>query len=314
MKTYIKLIFLSILISILHDKSAFAAKIILTQNQKAGLVIVDVMIDTQNQSINALGGNLSFDSSVLGNPSIHTEDSIINNWITVPNVEELHSTNIQSISWAGIIPNGFTGLRDISNQNIKNGRVFRVVFTPLVKKNTHISVEDIDLKANDGFGTTIPIEDAKLSFDIDYPSANIDRVIPINSKNLHVLVGKDKNIFDNKYFISFENSVDSGAIDYYEMTESHLSSLNLLKNPKWRRVTSPAILIDQKRESYVYLRATGRDGSIFYFVIDKEETINSNKSISITKIIFVCVIIIIIIFSLIILHRRYFVLNKINNQ
>lgn len=309
MKKYLKIIFFSSLILVLGCESVSAAKIFITENQKVGLVSIDVMLDPEDENINALSGTLSFDSSVLANPSIHTEDSIINNWIIIPSVDQLHATNIQTISWSGIIPSGFVGVRNASYEKPLPGKILKVVFTPIVSKQTSISIKDIDLKSNDGLGTTIPTKDANLSFNIEYPSANIDSINSVNSKNIHVLIGRDQNIFNNKYFIAFENAIDSGVIDHYEMTESPLSSLTLLTNPDWRRVTSPALLEDQDRKSYIYLRAIGHNGRMAYVILNPSNTDSNNK------IIFSYVIIIIIILLVcLILFKINSIRNKINNQ
>ncbi len=308
MNKYFKTIFFSSLILVLGYHSVSAATIFVSENQKSGLVIIDVMLDTQDENINALSGNLFFDSSILGNPSIHTEDSIVNNWIITPTLDQLHSTNMQKVSWSGIIPGGFEGVRSPFYEKTRPGKIFQIVFTPLIKKETTIYLKDLDLKANDGLGSTIPVKNTEFSFGIDYISANIDSIKPLNSTNLHALVGRDKNIFDNKYFIAFEDAEDSSSIDHYEMLETYMSSPSLLINPDWQKVTSPAVLNDQERDSYIHLRAVGRDGSIAYIIIKPE------KDSSGEKIIFLYVIITIILLSSLILFRRKSIRNKTNNQ
>lgn len=298
MNKYIKIIFFSSLILIFGYKSIYAASVFVTQNEKSGLIIVDVMLDSKDQSVNAVSGSLSFDSSVLGNPSIHTQDSIINNWITGPTLDELHDTNSQTISWSGIIPGGFAGVLSPFYEGVKPGRLFQVVFTPLVKTQTTISVKNLDVRANDGEATAIPVPNISITFDINYSSANVDSSVPLDSKNLHASVGQDKSIFNNRFFLAFYDSVDSGSVDHYEILETTFSSSTISSGDGWQKVTSPTLLLDQERNSYIHLRAIGKDGSIAYLIINPSPTISKSKNV------FRYVIIIIIILMLFILFKN----------
>lgn len=298
MNKYTKIIFFSSLIIIFGCKSVSATSVFVTQNEKAGLIIVDVMLDSKDQSINAVGGTLSFDSTVLGNPSIHTKDSIINNWITGPSLDELHDTNNQTISWGGIIPGGFAGVLSPFYEGVKPGRIFQVVFTPLIKTQTTISLKNLDIRANDGEATSIPVPNISITFDINYSSANVDNIVPLDSKNLHASIGQDKSIFNNRYFLAFYDSIDISSIDHYEILESPFSSSTMSSNVNWQKATSPTLLTDQERNSYIHLRAIGKDGSIAYIIINPSPTISKSKNI------FRYVIIIIIILMLFILFKN----------
>ena len=298
MNKYTKIIFFSSLILICGYKSVSAASIFVTQNQKSGLIIVDVMLDSKDQSVNAVSGTLSFDSSVLGNPSIRTQDSVINNWITGPALDELHETNNQTISWSGIIPGGFVGVLSPFYEGVKPGRLFQVVFTPLIKTQTTISVKNLDVRANDGEATSIPVPNVSITFGVNYISANVDSIVPLDSKNLHASIGQDKSIFNNRYFLAFYNSIDNGSIDHYEILETTSSSSTISSDAAWQKATSPTLLLDQERKSYIHLRAVGKDGSVAYLIINPDPTISKSKNI------FSYVIIIIIILMLFILFKN----------
>lgn len=189
-----KIIFYISVLAIFANNYTHAASVFLTQEQKGDFVSISIMLDTEGENINAMAGTLNFDTEFLSNPTIYTKKSIVNNWIESPYLE---ATTSKSISWAGIVPGGFSGVRSGIYKGTRPGELFRIIFSKIKSGTTTISIKDIDLRINDGLATPVPVSDK--SFNIYTTQKNtdtdnikiIDNEKEIDTKNLN----DDKKIF-----------------------------------------------------------------------------------------------------------------------
>ena len=72
---------------------------------------VDISIDTEGKIINGIEGSISFSSSNLKFIRAEEGKSLISFWVEKPKLTD------SQISFAGIIPNGFSGIIDPFNTN-----------------------------------------------------------------------------------------------------------------------------------------------------------------------------------------------------
>lgn len=104
-------------------------------------VTVDVKINSQKQSVNAVSGALSFPTSLLQVVSISKEKSIINLWTEEPRLIS------NKILFEGIILNpGFQG---------SNGVIFHIIFEAKKSGSVSINFNEGSILANDGLGTNV---------------------------------------------------------------------------------------------------------------------------------------------------------------
>jgi len=189
-----KIIFYISVLAIFANNYTHAASVFLTQEQKGDFISISIMLDTEGENINAMAGTLTFDTEFLSNPTIYTKKSIINNWIESP---YLDATTSKSISWAGIVPGGFGGVRSGLYKGTRPGELFRIIFYKLKSGTTTVTIKDLDLRINDGLATPVLVSDK--SFNISTTQENtdtdnikiIDNEKEIDTKNLN----DDKKIF-----------------------------------------------------------------------------------------------------------------------
>lgn len=104
-------------------------------------ISVALLVNTLNQSVNAVEGKITFPSDKLEVISISKEDSIISLWAQEP------VTSSNSIAFSGGLPSpGFIGTA---------GKIMTILFNVKSEGDAVIGIEDAQVLANDGFATNI---------------------------------------------------------------------------------------------------------------------------------------------------------------
>jgi hypothetical protein len=116
---------------------------------------VTLLFDTQGESINALSGTVR----VTGPAYIRrtsTSSSIIPLWVSIP----VHSST--SVVYEGIIPGGFDGVYNVSNQTLEPGTLFS--FDIVAQSSEPITITSSGVVyQNDGQGTSIIVPEHTIS-------------------------------------------------------------------------------------------------------------------------------------------------------
>ena len=206
---------------------------------------IRLLLDTQNKTINAVEGKVKFSSDFLELKEIRDGNSIINFWIEKP------SNSGNEIKFSGIIPGGYNG---------QNGLIFSLIFESKKDGKTKIAMESINILLNDGEGTEDAVAVKNLELKIEKTgnasaSAIFDRDLPEDFKPL---IGRDKNIFNGKWFLSFITQDKGSGIDYYQIQERWFWQPS---NARWEKAESPYLFKDQWLWSYIYVKALDRAGN-----------------------------------------------------
>ncbi|MGC9046816.1 MAG: cohesin domain-containing protein [Minisyncoccia bacterium] len=209
--------------------------------------IVKLKISTDKQ-INAAEGVILYDSNRLEIKEISLGNSLFNLWPQKP----VFSNEKGSLSFVGGAPNGFEG----------EGEILRVVFLAKSEGETKIDFQDgFSVFLNDGQGTQINPWLRPLSLNIlkrpaEIPSKDEWQVLIESDKNppepFEINLGKDPNIFNGQYFISFFATDKESGIDHYEIQEG--GGLYVIGE-------SPYLLKDQKLKSVIRVKAVDKAGN-----------------------------------------------------
>lgn len=213
-------------------------------------IVVDIFVDTQGNSINAVEGSISI-PKMMNVDSIRLGDSSINLWIEEPHRRE--EGQMEYVVFSGITPGGFVG------QRIK---IMSLVLLAQNEGSDTISIQDYNVLINDGMGTKDVVEIQPLSLEVSGESKGMrpdyeeDNTSP---SFFDIQLGRDESIFENKWFAVF-NATDKGeGVDRYEMKECYTRTFSFFK--KWRRVESPVVLNDQNLSSFIWVKAIDRSGN-----------------------------------------------------
>jgi hypothetical protein len=257
-KSYFK--FIIIIVFVLSPVISFGANLIVSSSESSldigDVFIVDITLDTKNQSVNAIEGVLSYDNSVLKPVFINTGSSALNMWLVRP---ILSMDGI--IKFSGITPGGV---------NSGGINIFSVSFESISPSaSSVVSVGNLSVYLNDGLGSSIPVSVGSFPFSVSsLSSADSNFIIQDDTgpESFSITRAKDFSIYDNKYFVSF-NPIDKGSgvsrvvvCEFFNCYESN--SPSLLRNQNnfyFIRVTAFDINENSKTEFLI--------SNLFYFVV-----------------------------------------------
>ncbi|HAQ03110.1 TPA: hypothetical protein DEP30_03665 [Candidatus Nomurabacteria bacterium] len=254
---------------------------------------MDLMLDPEGKSLNAIEGNISFSSDYVSFVRAEEGKSIVSLWVEKP---KLNNINDNSINFSGIIPNGFSGVIDPFNPKYKlSVLVLRFVFEAKKPGIANFSSLPFSLYLNDGLGTEIKALPVNMSLNIDnfvfhYTYENKNESIP----TLEAHVVRTPNIFNNKYTIIFDARDKEVGIKSVFIKEG---------NSEWKEIESPYKLEDQSRHSDITLQAINFSEASIIMKIDK-------VPYSIKFYIQIIIIILIVTISSIILIRKRYLKDK----
>lgn len=247
MKTKLLIFFSLVLLS---SSVAQGAELKLTKSAETigigDVFYASLILNTEEEVINALEASLNY-SNNLKLENISDGNSIINLWISKPKSEDDRG----SMFLSGLIPGGIkTG----------EGMILNFTFKSLFSGRGDVQIKDAKVFINDQNASEAGVKTANLNFDIQ----NNPSVAPQSQKlildflppdKFEVYLSKDKNVFDNAWFISF-NAQDKGSgIDYYEVREAFFGVFG-----RWIKADSPYQLYYQSLFSIIRVRAVDSVG------------------------------------------------------
>ena len=242
---------LAVFIGLIFSHKVFAATLMLKPSTYTigigGQFYVDLLLNPEGQSINTIGGTVSFSEEKVS--FIRAEDgkSMVNLWVEKPKNTD------NEINFAGIMTNGFDGVIDPFDQSHKlPGLIIRLVFQSTSPGKVFFSTINTTLNLNDGFGTEIKSTPSYLSMDVvDRPDnsqySSSEESIPLLEAN----VIHDPNMYNGKYALVFKASDKGSGIKNVMIKEGRRD---------WKDIESPYLLVDQSRISDISITAISYAG------------------------------------------------------
>jgi hypothetical protein len=218
---------------------------------------VTLLIDTQQDSINAIDGVVLVAKELGDSIVVSDSGSIITYWIEQPTWDPGERT----IKFSGAIPGGYNG---------NNAILFSVIVSeydgPAV--SNALTATNLHSYANDGAGTPIMISSKQFAIggtpgktdgavtEQLYIGDSKQDSIPPETFSPHVT--RDERVFDNKWFVNFATIDKQSGIDHYEVQESRNGRIN---SGNWKTASSPYLLEDQNLQSFIFITAIDRQGN-----------------------------------------------------
>ena len=202
---------------------------------------VNLNLNSEGISYNTVSGILNVDPN-LEIKQIKTGGSIVSAWIENPS-----RAKSNEIKFSGIIAGGFNG----------NGTIFQIILIPKNPGAHNVQIQNSFILLNDGLGTEKSLPNKNLiinSRELLEGEQNIliaskDKMSP---ENFEVILTKDKNIADGKYVLIFE-AIDKGSgVKTYEVLEG---------KKLFKQAESPYVLVNQKINERIYVKAIDYDGN-----------------------------------------------------
>jgi len=212
---------------------------------------VDLMLDTEGESINTIEGNITFQNDNISFIRYEDGKSMVNLWVKKPSLDSDKNT----LSFAGVMTNGFNGVIDPFNPKYKlPGQIIRLVFEGEKPGVSSFSTSIFNLNLNNGEGTSITAQPSngiiKIGDFVNNQKYN-DKQNSLPTLDAYVI--RDPNVYNNKYVLIFKAFDKSTGIKYVEIKEG---------NKSWVVVKdSPYLLKDQSRRSTIYVQAMNNQGA-----------------------------------------------------
>jgi len=214
---------------------------------------VDVLLDTSGAEINAIEGKLDFPFDKLELVGVSSAKTFISFWVTAPECRTCQSGKGE-IDFAGIVPGGYAG---------DHGQVLSVELRAKGEGQGALGLKEVRVLLNDGKGTDTKATAVAGSFVTAAgtpPSAVSPPEDTESPESFTPVIAQDPQVFDGQLFLVFYTQDKGSGLDHYDVYEG--SSANPAPaDPGWRKVTSPYVLQDQTRGSYVIVRAADKSGN-----------------------------------------------------
>lgn len=246
MKRKINFIIIILAINFLFVFSVKGAEVSFDKNYQEMLVNqefkVSIVINTNNETINAIEGEIILPSDILTVKMINDANSIINLWIEKPQIRE------NKIKFSGIIPGGYKG---------KQGLLMELFLKTKREGKGTITFQNVKMLKNDGFGTEAPvnISDFIITIKGEMPP---NQIIPLEiidnnpPEPFTPIISQDPAIFNGKYFLVFSTQDKESGIDHYEVREGR---------GHFVKAKSPYLIKNQELNEEIIVKAIDKKGN-----------------------------------------------------
>lgn len=205
-------------------------------------VTVQVRVDTELQTINAIESTVTFPSDLLAYEASDDSDSVVSLWVEKPQL-----VGVSDLHFSGVTPGGFIEA---------NAQVLTLMFTVIATGQAFLTIGDTALLLHDGSGTAASVAKQSLHISvINGPSAitmqTVDTEIP---EHFVPTVLIDLDVFDGRPALIFATNDKGSGIDTYEVREGW-----------WGRsitAQSPYEIIHQSLDTVFYVKAIDRAGNV----------------------------------------------------
>ena len=247
----------------------------LTHAYRADSVAVSVRLDTEDgECINTVDAVIKYDPNIIA-VDVSRGDSILSLWVEDPKIDPVAHT----VTFAGGVPNGYCGrvVGDPRLSNVIAKIIFQVPGFSVgggTSTDANITFEPATrVLLNDGLGTNAPLKTFGSQITLDDKAGNTiadpwsdavgsDKTLP---SPFSIELVQDNNVFGGKYYIVFSTTDKQSGIDHYEVLEEPIRELSLFKwgapNHQWKTVKNPYVLVDQRLQSVIRVKAIDKAGN-----------------------------------------------------
>jgi hypothetical protein len=205
---------------------------------------VDLILNTQNEEINAVEGRIIFSSETLELKEMRDGNSIVNFWVERPKAKFNNE-----IDFSGIVPGGYTG---------EKGLIFSIIFQSKAEGEGIVEIQNAKALLNDGEGTTAKTTISNFQFliseKVSIPQISIPEIKDTDPpEDFKPEIAQSPEMFDGKYFLVFATQDKGSGIDHYEVCEGSKKKCVIAE--------SPYLLQNQKLDQQIFVKAVDKSGN-----------------------------------------------------
>lgn len=229
-------------------------------------VIVQVFLDSENDTISGISGNFSYDADLFSIDSISSANSIVSLWVKQPALShDLYLDGRTHVTFEGIFPGGYSGVRSPYYQGVQPGHIFTITLIPKNKGVGNFMVDDIALNAYDSEATPIKTETALRQ--ITVPSLagvalDLSRTpLEVKSTTATSFVTRDPLVNNNAWYLVTHDDQNRSAVDTVYVAETDDWNAHLVDERLWKKATNQYILSYQQRTKYIHIKILYSDST-----------------------------------------------------
>jgi len=216
---------------------------------------VQLMIDTEEDCINTVKGEIDFSKDVLEAVNFATGNSILTIWLQTPKIDQ----NLGKISFIGGIPGGYCG--PLPGEPGELDLLLKIFFKTKREGMANLRFsEESQVLLNDSLGTPAKLTIKGAVFTIlpgipEIPKKEWQEELEkdnIQPEPFEIEIHRTPEIFEGKYFITFFTFDKQTGLDYFEVKEGKRN---------WEKAESPYLLEDQDLKSIIKVKAVDKAGN-----------------------------------------------------
>ncbi|MDP3900846.1 MAG: cohesin domain-containing protein [bacterium] len=245
-----------------YAEPAFGAALVLqSERMEVGVgqeVSVLLMLDSQDEILNAVEGAVVFPQEVLQFVSARDGDSVVNLWVERPALAG------DTVFFSGVMPGGFSGVLSPYYRGGRPGKLFEMTFVAKEEGEAVLLLQGARALLHDGEGTLADLEAPPLRLSVvqetpeEAVAAPQDVVAP---EPFTPVISQDANLFDGKWFVVFVTQDKGSGVARYEVAERRGEAIQNYARLSWREAESPYLLRDQELKSTVYVKVVDWAGN-----------------------------------------------------
>jgi hypothetical protein len=276
MKNFLFFIFLSMLSFLLTSATTYAARMVLVAPEFASTngepFTVSVYIDSEGQKISAVSGELTFNSDLLTIDTITTRNSVVSLWINQPKIDSNHVTEgTATISFEGIIPGGYDGVRSPYYKEKNPGLVFLVAFRPKKEGDSVIQLHNTQLHLLNAEGSIVPTHPQIAHISIPHQSIVYSPVYnkqtKTTSNTLDVSIKRNTLIANNAWYVDVNEDQSIRPTQHIFVAESREYTPEAVVSNFWKEINGIYVLENQLRTKYVHIKVEYQNNTFTYVTL-----------------------------------------------
>lgn len=227
---------------------------------------LSVLLDAEDTSVSGLSGDFSFPSELFDVKIISTQNGIVPLWVIQPHVS-LDKTFDQRahITFEGIIPGGFSGVRSPYREGISPGILFTITLIPKGSGDGNFVLDNVELHAYDDKGTIIPSVGDTRRISAPLLTGKEIKQSPVltfvHTPTVTMTVNTSEFVNNNAPYVYVREDNPSHTVDHIEIAETSEYNPNYVSSSEWHTVTNPYVLTYSSRTKYIHAKIVYTDNT-----------------------------------------------------
>jgi hypothetical protein len=295
--------FITLLFTLLLTTHTYAARMYIdapkTASSNRSEFVVSIFLDQEKDIVSAVSGDFSFPSSFFDIKTISTQNGVVPLWITTPHEStEKNLDGRTHISFEGIIPGGFTGVRTSYREAPYPGVVFTAILIPKGSGKGNFTLTDVELHAYDSNGTMLNTKDDSSAVTVPNlsgkESAPPTDMVHVISTTLSMNIATSSLINNGAPYVYVRDEDPSRTVDHIEIVETDKYNPLDVSISAWHTATNPYVLTHYSLSKYIHAKVVYTNNTYAYKTIAPVE--NSHQLAAQSRILIYIVIAIFLLY------------------